>query len=169
MSKYTSDQLFDLWLNYVRENDNIRYIHKERLEIVGELASSFKSGDISYEEALSYLKKVVLALTTEEGRKGKGKHAGWKECVEDDYRGALASEYVELDSPKKEEQVQESNILLIEDPWIDNWLKAKFGKVPSEITKLAHTPGSYLNVQFLIETFSSKWIFEAKEPNWRRI
>lgn len=172
MSNYTADQIFDAWFFYIRENHDVRYIHKERPELVSDLAYKFKKHGIKYEEAIMFAKKVILKLTTEEGRKGRGKYNGWKEAVEDDFKAALASEYVETEArPESDKQsiglTNAQNNTIPEDHWINAWLKNKFGnKYPKEIKDLAHTIGSSLNNQFLVDVFESDWAKEENIPEW---
>lgn len=173
MSNYTADQIFDAWFFYIRENHDIRYIHRERPELVADLAYKFKKHNIDYDEAIMFTKKVVNKLTTEEGRKGNGKYKGWKECVEEDFKSALASEYVETEAkPEKESKTvykpkNQKNIIK-DDDLINAWLQHKFGdKYPNEIKELAHTVGSALNVEFLKYVFESDGIKKGnKTPEW---
>jgi len=169
MDKYSAEQIFESWFFCLRDNPETRYANKHRLEWVTELAQAFKINEISYDEALGYLSQVVIKLTTEEGRKGKGKHKGWKECVAEDFKAALAHEYVEtkISTPQKTE-VLPFDGQIPEDKWIMAWLDYKFdGRYCNEIKVLAHVPGNSLHIQFLVEVFESDWIKTSQNiPLW---
>lgn len=179
---YSIDDLFNRWLGFLRtEANDIRYLHQHRPEILEGLIGMFVKYNVSYEDAKLYKRKVVLALTTDEGRKGTGKYRGWKECVEEDFLGVLANFYIEnvqddeipdnkmrLSSKETVETRIEPNRYHPDNTVITEWAKDKFGQDwTPEINKEAHLVGGIINIQFQEEVFESDWILNPNEyPQW---
>lgn len=171
MDNFNADMIFKSWFANVKNNYDIRYIRKERPELIEELVTTFYNIKIPYDEAIFFKKRVVNALTTKEGRKGNGKHKGWKENVEEDFELILAKVYVNIEKSDKDNvtdvNAKINKVLIPEDEWIKAWLKDNFGEnYPKGLDKLAHTVGSSLNIDFMKDVFSQEQIKTGKLPKW---
>jgi len=156
-----SQQIFDKWrYNVSKEGQESRYSHNNRSDFLEELVGDFKNYGIPYEKASEYLNQVVLTLTTREGRKGKGRYKGWKEMVENDFKGVIANFYLEnIPKPTNLEKIPSNKThdknTIPRDRWVENWCFSKFGEsVSQKMINEAHRIGSSLNLQFLKDTFN---------------
>jgi len=160
-NEINADDIFNKWMHYLKtEAIDIRYLHRDRPEIISSLAYEFKSLKVDYDTAKSYKKRVMEALTTEEGRKGSGKYKGWKETATADFLSVLASYYVEIEPEDKEESLYEKKVEAKEDLFryhinnnlITNWCKNRYGQDWTvDINKEAHLIGGVLNLEFQID------------------
>jgi len=156
----TPDQLFDMWISYLREEGTDRYKNSERTRHIFELIEMFKYSGMTYEECKMYYNKVLDALCHDEGKKGKGKYKGWKETVETDFNACLASTYIEkLPKNDVDEAISRTfnnlkkSMDFNED--IEQWVNEKFGTDFTEsLIEDAHIFDSLLNIKYLEEMFS---------------
>ena len=180
--EFLIEDLFNKWAGDLRtEFSDIRYLHKERPDLLENLFGLFKSSKISYEDAKDYKNRAVIELTTEEGRKGVGRHRGWKKASEKDYDVILASFYVDVEveedlkipASKKEKPEQTFNL---QDYYTDNnfitaWARNRWKEswTPA-LNKECHLIGSSLNIVFQQEMFESD-IFNDNNslPEWFEI
>jgi hypothetical protein len=180
MIDITIDDLFNKWLGMLRENQAIRYTHSDRPALVEELVSMLHIHNIDYQEAKFLKKKVVSALTTEEGRKGNGRYKGWVQAVETDYDAILANIYIDQGNieeaqknklklhTKKDGEIEPSVFYLPDNKIIEAWCRHKYGKdVRKSIIREAHRIGSSLNQSFQCEVFDTE-IGKSIEnyPDW---
>lgn len=174
--EYAIDDIFNKWVGLLRTDlADIRYLHRERPEILEELFSMFKSSNISFEDAKYYRNKAVIALTTEEGRKGTGKYRGWKQTAEVDYDTILASFYVDIEileetniMSKKSERSVISKDYYPDSEIITEWAKDKWGQnwTPS-LNKECHLMGGSINISFQEEVFESDLLSDTNDlPEW---
>lgn len=178
----SSEDIFNKWLGYLRtDGQDIRYLHRDRPDILSDLISQFVAGGISHDDAKDYKSQIVIALTTEEGRKGKGKYKGWKNHVEQDYITILATFYVETVELSEEDDLRgrDLNTSTIgskpdltryhpDNAVITEWAKDKYGQDwTPELNKEAHLIGGIYNLQFQREVFESDWILNPDTyPTW---
>ena len=148
--KFDSEALFNAWVVYHDEELKSRFLGEERKEVILDLVESFKGHDVPYEEAKGFLRRVVMFMTTKDGRKGRGKYKGWSEAVENCYKKTLAEVYVLPNLTKYVTPVEEID----RDEAIVEWATKKFGNNQKVIDK-SHEIGSSLNAQFLAEYFGS--------------
>lgn len=162
----TADDILQSWLNGLTKDDT-RYERKYRRENLEKLMRQFNNYGIPFEEAKSYKRKIMLAITTEEGRKNKGKYKGWKDDVLSDFDMAVCGEYVELSKDEATPTHSKSlgvkygapvaavGYFLDRDQAIVDWLIDKYqsDSLPKELVDEAHRVMSPLNLQFLEETF----------------
>jgi hypothetical protein len=147
---YSFQDIFNKWAKPIASDPDIRYKHTPREEILDDLVVALKAHEIDYDEAKSRKDTVIKFLTTEEGRKGKGKHKGWVNTIEEQYLGALAFYYIEDKEIPKAEPVEEIEIY----PIITNWSKGFFGEYwTEEINIECHRKGSHFNMLFQKEMF----------------
>jgi len=170
-SKYSIDDLFNKWKGYLRtEANDIKFLHKERPEILEYLVGLFFTNKIPFEDAKYYEKDVVIALTTAEGRKNVGRYKGWKDCVKEDYLAVLSNYYVENTEVAEEEdnrlKPKERESVKAEDEHaryhldslaIKKWCQDKFGQSwTPKLNKEAHLVFGSMNLMFQKETYLSE-------------
>ena len=184
VKKYSSEDVFNSWIGYLNsEANDTRYVHRERPELLDMLVGQLFGNKIPHDEAKGFRSRVVLALTTVEGRKGTGKYRGWKETVAEQYDGAVANFYVELaeigevednrmrsTSAKQNEPKYEKYRYHEENSLIVAWVKNKFKEtVTKSLIKEAHLVFGALNIQFQEEVYEAEWATdESKWPNWAK-
>jgi len=160
MGEINSQDLFDKWQAYLRDEGTSRYMNNVRMDHLNVLVEMFFNGNVDHDEVKSFKKKVLLALTHEEGRKGNGKYKGWKEWVETDFDSCVANWYVKAPEAKDEDnkitkgKTYTVEDLLPDDPDIRKWLIDKYGdKCTEALIQDAHTIGNMLNIQYLSDRF----------------
>ena len=166
MSEFTPQDLFDKWLAYLRDQGSDKYVNSERMNNRDVLVEMLFNMKFDHDIARSFKNKVLMALTHEEGRKGKGKYSGWKECVESDFDACVANWYVKVSEStgednriSKKEQAIDLDDLMTDDPDIRKWLIEKYGdKCTEALIKEAHTIGNILNIRYLTDTFDQRKI-----------
>ena len=79
MKEATSQDLFDKWQSYLRDEGTSRYLNNKRMEHISILIEMFFNAKIEHNDVKTFKRKVLFALTHEEGRKSGGKYKGWKE------------------------------------------------------------------------------------------
>jgi hypothetical protein len=155
-NKYSSEDVFNKWAKYISSEDKAdRYAHNRREAYLEDLCAMLKEYDIEFEDAKSLKHRVMIILTTEEGRKGKGAHKGWKETVFDQFDQVLADYYVEnTGAGVVDAHTFTQTSQYIEDEDIMEWVANRFGeKCPADLISKAHTVGHQLNILFLEETY----------------
>ncbi len=175
--KVTTDpfEIFDIWISFLQSNQEDRYKHSERQGFLNELMSCFVAAKVPYEEAKSFGRKVMEALTTREGRKGNGQYAGWKETVQEQFSATIADYYLTVDKEGMTEandnrtssslgEYKVSTVdKLPDDKLITTWAKDKFGQSwNNKINNKAHIIGSTLYMMFLEDIMTVK----DDEPEW---
>lgn len=155
-----SEILFNEWKMKALETGGNRFSFSTSSELIEGLIESFKSNSIDLDDAKRYKKKVIEVLTTEEGRKGKGKYKNWVESIETRYLGTLAEFYA---NKTQSGQLSTGNCKLIEA-----WVNEKYKSLNnSSLLKEASIPTSIIHRDFLREVFDSTWFKEQKEyPIW---
>ncbi len=154
-NKYSSEDIFNKWAKYMSSEDIVdRYAHNRREAYLEDLCAMLKEHDIEFEDAKDLKNRVMIILTTEDGRKGKGKHRGWKESVFEQFDHVLADYYVQnADKGVVDTQTFTQVSQYIEDDDIVEWVNNKYGSGNKEIMSKAHTIGHQLNILFLEEYF----------------
>lgn len=162
-----SSDIFNKWTHLLRtEYHDSRYLHSERPELIEILVGLFKKYNFGKDEVEGYERDVILQLTHEEGRKGKGQYKGWVDSVKQDFKGVVANSYLNLDHStidtfKKQKDEAKKNEINEDDyryfppnELITQWAKDKFKSFYSEaIKKECHRIGSSLNIMFQEKTF----------------
>jgi len=162
---YGAEELFNKWVGSLIDNPEMRYLGVERQGFVQRLITMFYANNIEQEDAAMYKRKVVDALTTPEGRKGKGRYKGWKETVEESFTANLANVYV-ADLTEQQLQNAQGNMVKIRDGKqavsatitpvftipVDNriveWVRKSYGD-NANIMSETHRVGSLMNIEFL--------------------
>lgn len=163
MAKYDPQILFNKWKKRIKQED-IAFMYKaeEREGYLELLVKAFKGAGLDLADASMFRNDVMTALTTVEGRKGKGKYKGWKEQVVTDFEEMLADYYIP-DSVFEPEDIKKAS-LEDKEPWmtmqdfhgkIKQWLTDKYGFTESKY-KLACTTGHTLNIEFMQDVFGVK-------------
>ena len=148
-----SNELFKGWMALIRQDRSARYTYENRREHLEELMDMFQSNGVEIDEAATYKSKVVKALVTEEGLKGKGKHKGWRENVENDFEDIIQLTY----NPLVKEQITKRKLDYKPDDEIIKWAKAKFGDgVPQPVLRDCHVIGHSLNMWFINDFYKRK-------------
>ncbi|MDD5650836.1 MAG: hypothetical protein PHF86_10555 [Candidatus Nanoarchaeia archaeon] len=181
--KYSADDIFYKWDNWATDTYGHRkYVFAISVQLTNKLSEMFKGGGVEFAEAKMFIQKVVNSLTTEQGRKNRGKYAGWVDCIKKNYLGALSNVYIQdtslvdsatenkIKDPETEKNLKDTNIYFDEDVLITNWCKNKFGNNWNyNLNKIAHTVGSYLNMQFLKDVFEDDFTKGKTEvPDWAK-
>lgn len=153
MTTNDSDDVFKGWLSLIRQNEDIRYKYNNRKAHLEDLMDMFLNANISMEEAYIYKNRVVKALVTEEGMKGRNKHKNWKENTENDFEDAIQFAY----NPLLKNQVIKKNLNYQPVHEIVNWAKSKFGEnVPQDVLRDCHTLYHLFNMQFINDFYKRK-------------
>lgn len=166
---FTQEDIFNKWLCTLRENQSVRYLHSERMGFLEDFVLMLKEHEVDYEDAKAFKKEVVLALTTEEGRKGKGKYKGWVKTVEQDFLSALANAYIEdPEKPVDKSEAVQSGNYMPKNRFITAWGLHKYGEIWSEfMDREAHKINSRLNIRFQEEVIFADFADDfEKFPNW---
>ena len=170
--KYSSDKVFDKWIGWLTtEAQEMRYTYKGQGDVIDSLVNMLKANGTSMEDASMLERQVMMALTTPEGRKGAGKYKGWKENVQETFKGIVANYYVQIDELDEEEDhrvkadyantkahfeaTKHDKFRYHEhDERIAVWVRKKFGTASTKaLIKEAHLVFGILNVQWQVETF----------------
>lgn len=142
----TANDIFNKWVNYLKEEFKGRYIYKERKDHIGHLIYMLKTAQIAFDDAKTVRNNVMVALTTVEGRRGLKRYKGWKENVFSDFDSILADTYIEIDETAVKEAYDK-------DEDVVKWVNDKYGANDLLIAK-AHEVGTLLNLEYLEENFS---------------
>lgn len=86
-------EVISCWKVSLRELGTQRYVKSNRPEYIGNLIEMFLFNNIDYETAKTAKKQVIDILTTEEGKKAKGKHKDWGINISDEYIAQLCEAY----------------------------------------------------------------------------
>jgi hypothetical protein len=170
----TSEDLYLKWADEIRDDRELRYLHANREEVIDSLVCLFFNHKVSFEEAKTFENKVVRFLTTEEGRKGKGKYKGWSESVKEMFCMILSRYYVEKKASdpinKKPLSKLTEGVVIPFDLFLKGYILEKFKEHYSdEFCELAHIPGNALNIKFLEDVFESEWAKTGKKaPSWAK-
>jgi hypothetical protein len=162
-NEFSVDGIFKAWKSKIKDEDiSAKYLASERKDYIEDLADMFKNAEVPYDEATFYREKAMISLTTVEGRKGKGKHKGWKEAVYDDFDCIMARYYIPPDLlyPK------DVKLASLEDkePWmtyqdidgsVKKWLTEKYGFSEAKY-KFACTIGHVLNMEYAQDVLGVK-------------
>ena len=175
-NKKNATDVFNFWMSEVKDDALIRFSHSHRDEATELLMGLMFDAGIDIEEARSYRRKVIEFMTTDEGRKGKGKYKGWVKAVEESFDCSLAKIYVKITPRVKEvavvSQAPKFGTNLIKngnDKYIKAWCKHHFGATyTDELCFMAHTIGSGLNIKFMQAMFEDKEILKGNYPDWLR-
>lgn len=146
----TVNDIFNTWKLDLRENHNVRYLYKNRKEHIENLVTYLINTGVSLDDAKDLRNKVLLELTTAEGRKGKGRYKGWKENVLDDFDMIVSGMYVEIPTspPQQHETINE----MLEDEYIKEWAVKIFGDNEFAIRE-SQTIGTLLNSIAITEVY----------------
>jgi hypothetical protein len=180
-NKQSSNDIFNLLMMDIKTDNLSRYAHSNRDETLENLMNMFYDAKVDIEDARSYRRKVVEIMTTEEGRKGKGKYKGWTQAVEESFDCMLAKTYVKITPRAKGNPSEAKNngptlmpgqmpVVIIKngnDRYITAWAKNRFGDTwTEEINILAHTVGHSLNLKFMKDMFEDSEILKGNYPTW---
>lgn len=178
--KMTSEEVFIYWKSLAKEVGKVRYTATERVEQLDLLCEMFREKGVDYDEAKSYLKKVIEFMVTKEGMKGNGKHKGWKEATREDFVGMLTKYYNgEFQVVNDTKLTKKSMTTKVEyyggvdymnrTPLVVAWTKHKFKDNWSESICLeAHKVGGPLWRAFGKEVLASKWAKVGPRPEWAK-
>ena len=156
MSKHSADIIFKSWLGYLlKEQPSDRYAEAMRVSHLEQLFLAFKNQGISMDDAEMFRNKAMIALTTEEGRKGKDKYKGWKEKALYDYDAicALAYSREELGFDGSPVNMGEK---VNNDVNIESWAKEKYGLSANHLKHIieqAHIIGNMYQIQYINDRF----------------
>jgi hypothetical protein len=149
VTKKTETDAFNRWIADVREDIGSRYGYEDRKKHIQILMGYLVEYGIAMDDAQFLKKRVVEALVTKEGMKGKGKHSGWKENTEADFDDAIQKTYVP-GLKKAEFMVQKTAQGY--DPRKVKWAKEKFGDhVGEDIIIAVHQPLHLFWIMFMRE------------------
>ena len=157
MSKttYTANDAYNLWAGELSDigtySTQDRYDKHRRSEHIRYLASWLVDYGISHEEAKTLKNKVMLFLTTEEGRKGKGKHKNWKENTLADFDQIMAGTYMEKPKPSVA-NITVDPLRIQLDKQIVKWAQDKYDGNSLVISE-AHRIASTFYFEYLEDTF----------------
>ena len=179
--KQNSNDIYNIWMTDIKTDASMRFSHSNRNETVLNLMESFHDAGVDIEDARSFRRKVIEIMTTEEGRKGKGKYKGWVNAVEESFDCMLAKTYVKI-TPRVKETKSESKsngpslimgqlpVVIIKDGkdrYITAWAKYKFGdNWTEEVNIMAHTVGHSFNLKFMKEMFEDAETIKGNYPTW---
>ena len=153
---YTADDVYNKWkclLDNPKEYSLVdKYDKHRRLEHIEVLVQWLIEYDIEFEQAKGLKNRVMLFLTTEEGRKGKGKHKNWKENTLTDFDKIVASMYMEDPKPTKKKEIAVDPLRIPADNRIVEWANKKYPGNTLMITE-AHRIGSIFYFEYLEDTF----------------
>ena len=147
-NNFTSEQAFSKWKGYLLTVQDERYVRRERRVHLAMLAETMQLCGISYEDAVAFRYRAMMEITTDEGRKGKGKHKGWKENCLEDFDALMANQYVNLETLIGNGGDMTRISPFTPDSDIKAWVDKKFNG-NSEILKQAHVIGNMYNLMFL--------------------
>ena len=173
--KFSADDLFNKWLDEIKDDNELRYLHSNREEVLDILVNLFHHHEVPFDEAKTFVNKVTTVLTTQEGRKGKGKYKGWVESVQEMFHMLLSRYYIE-EIPNKTDVIKNIPLKLSEgvaipfDNFLNGYLLEKFKEHYSpKFCELGHIPGNSLNIKFLEDVFESEWAKTGKKaPLWAK-
>jgi len=135
-NQYTADQVFKSWKGeLITMGRTDRYLKDERPRLLEDLAEVFFKWGISLDEALSFKREAMLALTTEEGRKGKGKHKGWKELALSDFEDIINKAYIS----KSTNSTASLKYVIPHDSLIEEWVVNKYKQPKEDLKDLIET------------------------------
>ena len=167
-NEFSRDDLFKAWMSDIREVGTGRFLAKNRAEILSSLVESLFENGVEKEDAMSLSRRVRDFLVTEEGKKGKGKHADWTKNVVEEYEGMVVSHY--LNNRKKADIVKDygNGPFLPYNPIITAWAKNEYGPVWTDhLNLLVHMIGHRFNQEFQAKVMDSKWVITGENvPEW---
>ena len=137
----THEDLFNVWLDYLKQDEDLRYSKDARREHFEQLAQIFIRHHIKLSDLKDCRAKAMEALTTLEGRKGKDKkYKTWKANCLSDFDTIVADTYYQ------------NNMYEDIDSDIIKWVDKKFNG-NEDILLSAHQAGNIYNLLFLQENF----------------
>lgn len=147
--------VFNLWAGTLNDPKQYsvedKYDKSKRIEHIEFLAAWLQDYNIDYEDAKGLRNKVMVFLTTEEGRKGKGKYKNWKENALQDFDQTLARMYMDIPKSPSSSTVADP-FRIKQDDAIVNWAEAKYGEDTLVIAE-AHRIASPFYFEYLEDTF----------------
>ena len=115
----TLSDILSIWKIYLKEQGTQRYLKSSRSEYLIYLIEMLIENGIDFDEAKTAKSQVIKFLTTEEGKKLKGKHKDWIINISDEFIAHLDEYYPKV-----------SRITLNNQTF--TWIKQKFNLYCSE-------------------------------------
>ena len=160
----TPEDVIQLWLSYLKTecSPHERYAHQERPRHLDYIIRMLKAIGLDMYDVKAFKTKITDCLITDEGKKGKGKHKDWYRHLKEDFDSMLASYYVEVDTSNVDtvnhdvaQKVVTNNkanqFRQDDDERIVNWLKIKYSNITQLMIDEAHTAGSELNIEYIVD------------------
>ena len=159
----SSDIIFAHWKEHVQEDyGTSRFTKVVTKEVLANLVETFKQKNFDMDTALSYQRRVIDFMVTEEGRRGgKNKRTGkdyknWVDGVKDAFKAAIGDCYTDdLLSPVILQKDSMTNYLMNSE-LVKSWVEAKFGSNQDILLEVCKDSTS-LNIQMQEELFNSDW------------
>jgi hypothetical protein len=143
-------EIISCWKVFLRELGTQRYAKNNRPEYIGNLIEMLLYNNIDYDTAKTAKKQVIDILTTEEGKKAKGKHKDWGVNISDEYTAQLYEAYPHAIS-KTINKIESFDFML-------DWMESYFSD-----------PDFFINIKqhFQEQVLESDWFKTGeKVPNW---
>lgn len=156
------------WKEEIREEFENRWQYGVREAIFNTLFEMLSVNGIELEDAKMLKTEVIKFLVTEEGRKGAGRHKGWKEKVSDEFDSLISEYYSPTNKTRLYTKDYGTGDFLEKDPIITAWAKDRFGFAWNETLNLmAHQSGNRFNLEFQKDIFDSEWARTGENvPKW---
>lgn len=167
--------IFSHWKEHSQDEcGKSRFTKLVSKDLLDALMSTFKERGIDKDIALSFERKAVEFLITEDGlRGGKNKRTGrdykdWTKNVKDSYKSAVGDYY--MDSIVGSEIKPDlSSRLLSENKMVHKWAKYRFGEASVDMINNICMDGSSLNLQMQHELFNAEWAMTGENiPEWAK-
>lgn len=159
----SSDIIFAHWKEHVQEDyGTSRFTKVVTKEVLANLVETFKHKSFDMDTALSYQRRVVDFMVTEEGRRGgKNKRTGkdyknWVDGVKDAFKAAIGDCYTDDLSSPVILQKDSMTDYLMNSELVKSWVEAKFGSNQDILLEVCKDSTS-LNIQMQEDLFNSDW------------
>jgi len=161
MEQISSRDIFNFWKNKVNEDGPTKYLKANRHFYIQMLVDYFKKSNIELSEVKSYKTDVVRFLTTQEGRKGKGKYLNWPESIRNDFDQEIAAFCVNIEKQKPIKsdnfEQKESKYIIPNSKLIEQWAKEKYYS-NQWVVNQAHNITSSFHDEFVQDVFGKYMI-----------
>ena len=167
-----ADIIFAHWKDHGLEGfGKSRFTKLVTKDLLDTLMNAFKEKGIDKDTVLSFERKAVEFLITEDGlRGGKNKKTGrdykdWVKNVKDYYKAAIGDYYMDSIVPKPDIV---SNVLS-ENKLLRKWVKYKFGSESEAIINSVALTSNSLNLLMQEEILNSSWALTGENiPDWAK-
>ena len=159
----SSDIIFAHWKEHVQEDyGTSRFTKVVTKEVLANLIDTFKQKNFDMGTALSYQRRVIDFMVTEEGRRGgKNKRTGkdyknWVEGVKDAFKAAIGNYYTDDLSTPVIMQKDFVTEYLMNNELVRSWVESKFGSNQDILLETCRD-STALNLSMQEELFNSEW------------